>query len=245
MKKIAIFGAASAIAQETAKHFAQKGAELYLLDLSAGRLESVRKDIQARFNNTIHIKEFNANELSSHQQVFDSIISEMNGLDAVLIAWGTLPNQKEIEKDIPKLVSEFTTNGLSIISMASIAANYFESKNSGTLAVISSVAGDRGRQSNYVYGAAKGTISLFLQGLRNRFGKSDIKIITIKPGMVDTPMTADMPKSPLFASPKTIGKGIFEAMANGKEIAYLPGYWRLIMFIIKHIPEFIFKKLSL
>jgi len=132
-----------------------------------------------------------------------------------------------------------------VIAMASVAANYFEQQNYGTLAVISSVAGDRGRQSNYVYGAAKGTISLFMQGLRNRFGKTDIKIITIKPGMVDTPMTADMPKNPLYSTPITIGKGIFEAMVNGKEIAYLPTYWRLVMFIIKHIPEFVFKKLSL
>jgi decaprenylphospho-beta-D-erythro-pentofuranosid-2-ulose 2-reductase len=245
MKKIAIFGAVSAIAQETAKLFAQKGDELYLLDLSIGRLEAVEKDIKTRFNNTIHIKEFNANNIEIHQAIFDSIVEEMNGLDAVLIAWGTLPNQKEIEHNISKLVSEFTTNGLSVIAMASVAANYFEQQNYGTLAVISSVAGDRGRQSNYVYGAAKGTISLFMQGLRNRFGKTDIKIITIKPGMVDTPMTADMPKNPLYSTPITIGKGIFEAMVNGKEIAYLPTYWRLVMFIIKHIPEFVFKKLSL
>ncbi len=245
MKKIAIFGAVSAIAQETAKIFAQKGAELYLLDLSLGRLESVKKDIKARFNNTIHIKEFNANDLDTHQQIFDSIVQEMGGLDEVLIAWGTLPNQKEIEHNVPKLVTEFTTNGLSVISMASIVANYLEQQNYGTLAVISSVAGDRGRQSNYVYGAAKGTITLFLQGLRNRLGKTNVKIITIKPGMVDSPMTAHMPKGILFSKPSTIGKGIFEAMDRGKEVAYLPGFWRLIMLIIRLIPESIFKKLSL
>ena len=245
MKKIAIFGAVSAIAQETIKHFAQSGAELYLLDLSLGRLESVKLDINTRFNVKIHIKEFNANNLESHQEIFNQIVRDMNGLDAVLIAWGTLPKQKELEHNVNDLLKEFTTNGLSVISMSSIVANYFEEKKSGTLAVISSVAGDRGRQSNYVYGSAKGTISLFLQGLRNRFGKTDIKILTIKPGMVDTPMTADMPKGLLFSSPIIIGKGIFSAMISGKEIAYLPGYWRLIMCIIKHIPEKIFKKLSL
>ena len=129
--------------------------------------------------------------------------------------------------------------------MASIAANYFEKEKKGCIAVISSVAGDRGRQSNYIYGAAKGGVTTFLQGLRNRLSPSGVSVVTIKPGMVDTPMTAHLPKSPLFAKPSDVGKGIYKAMLAGKDIAYLPVYWKLIMFVIKIIPEGIFKKMRL
>ncbi len=245
MKKIMIFGAASAIARETAIKFAADGAQLFLVDMNIGRLEAVKKDIFARTKAEVKIYEFDALDFGRHNELFDTAIEALDGLDAVLIAHGTLPDQGEMQINNRNAIHEFEINCTSIISLAGVAANYFEPLSQGTIAVISSVAGDRGRKSNYLYGAAKGGVSIFLQGLRNRLASSGVNVLTIKPGMVDTPMTAHMPKGPLFAKASDVGIGIYKAMKNGKDIVYLPGYWRLIMFIIKHIPEVIFKKLNL
>lgn len=245
IKKIVVFGACSAIAQESIKCFAEKGAEFYILDLSIDRLNMLKNDLETRYSTKVFASEFNALDIEKNSNIIAKIQKEFGSFDTALIAWGTLPNHSEIIHNYNDIVKEFNVNSLSIIALASIIANYFETQKKGTLAVISSVAGDRGRQSNYIYGAAKGSLSIFLQGLRNRFGKTEIKIITIKPGMVDSPMTANMPKSPLFSKPSVVGKGIYKAMIKGKDIAYIPGYWRIIMLIIKSIPEKIFKKLSL
>jgi decaprenylphospho-beta-D-erythro-pentofuranosid-2-ulose 2-reductase len=246
MKKIMIFGAASAIASETAKCFAKEGAELFLVDLNESRLKSVKDDIIVSGAKTrIEILAFDALDFDGHKQLIEKAIETLNGLDAILIAHGTLPDQKSLNEDPSKIIREFNINGLSVISLASYAANYFENKKSGTIAVISSVAGDRGRQSNYIYGSAKGAVSLFLGGLRNRLNKSNVNVVTIKPGFVDTPMTADIPKNALYASSQKVGELIYKAMKSGTDIAYTPGFWRLVMFMIKHIPEGIFKKLSL
>lgn len=245
MKKIMIFGAASAIAQETAKLFARDGEHLFLVDMNIGRLEAVRDDILARFKTKIDIYEMNALDFDKHQELFDKAIQTMGALDYVLIAHGTLPDQAKTQVSQEMIIREFNINCVSVISLASIAANYFEKKKEGCIAVISSVAGDRGRQSNYIYGSAKGGVTTFMQGLRNRMAHSGVSVVTIKPGMVDTPMTAHLPKSPLFAKPGDVGKGIYKAMLSGKAVAYLPGYWRLIMTLIKMIPEGIFKKMKL
>lgn len=245
MKKILIIGAASAIARETAKHFASDGDSLFLVDINKERVEDTKYDILARFKTEISVDELDVNDFDRHQEIFDKAVKTLNGLDIVFIAHGTLPNQEQAQENISLIQKELSTNCVSVIALSSIAANYFENKQSGTIAVISSVAGDRGRQSNYIYGAAKGSVSIFLQGLRNRLSKSNVKVITIKPGMVDTPMTANMPKNPLFAKPQDVGRLIYKSINSGKEIAYVPGYWRLIMLIIKLIPEFIFKKMSL
>ncbi len=245
MKKIFIFGAVSAIAQETAKLFARDGEHLFLVDMNLERLKAVRDDILARFKTKIDIYEMNALDFDKHRELFDRAIQTLGGLDYVLIAHGTLPDQQRTQEEPESIIREFNINCVSVISLASIAANYFEKQKQGCIAVISSVAGDRGRQSNYIYGAAKGGVTTFLQGLRNRLAPSGVSVVTIKPGMVDTPMTALLPKNPLFAKPSVVGKGIYKAMLSGKDIAYLPGYWRLIMLIIRMIPEGIFKKLKL
>jgi len=254
MKKNFIFGACSAIAQETAQCFARDGSELYLVDLKMERLQAVRDDILTKSGNDIkiHLKEGNALDFNTHNSLIEEAAGQMKGIDAVLIAHGTLPDQAIMQTDNEKAVREFSINCTGVISLCTAASVYFENKNTclenmdnGTIAVISSVAGDRGRQSNYLYGAAKGGVTVFLSGLRNRLSKKGINVITIKLGMVDTPMTANMPKGPLFAKAADVGKGIYEAMKNGKDVVYLPGYWRFVMMVIKLIPESIFKKLSL
>jgi short-subunit dehydrogenase len=146
---------------------------------------------------------------------------------------------------VDKALEEFQVNCTSVISLLILLANYFEPRKRGCIAVISSVAGDRGRKANYLYGAAKAAVTVFLGGLRGRLAKSGVSVITIKPGFVDTPMTASMRKGLLFASPRKVGEGIYHAMLKGKEVVYLPWFWRPIMLVVKSIPEPIFKKLSI
>ena len=246
MKKILIIGAASAIATETAKSFAKDGAKLFLVDINSERLNSVAKHIKVWApNSEILNSPLDVNSFDKHCEVFENAVSALNGLDAILIAHGTLPDQKKTQEDVNLIIKEFNTNGLSVISLASIAANYFEKQKKGCIAAISSVAGDRGRQSNYIYGAAKGSIAIYFQGLRNRLFPSGVTVLTIKPGFVDTPMTAHLTKNPLFASAESVGRGIYDSMISGKDIAYIPSYWRIILTVVKLIPEKIFKRLKL
>jgi short-subunit dehydrogenase len=245
-KKILIFGASSSLAHQTAIHFTESETHLFLAGRDEQKLQAISDDLTTR-NSQIKttIYPIDALDFDSHQKLFSDAGSEMNGIDLVLIAHGTLPNQENIKDNTAEILKEYQINCTSVISLSTHATNYFEKQNHGTLAVIASVAGDRGRASNYIYGSAKGAVSLYLQGLRNRLFKTGIKIITIKPGMVRTPMTAQMPDSPLFSKAEAVGKGIYKAIISGKDVAYVPGYWKLIMAIIKSIPESIFKKLSL
>ena len=245
MKKLLIVGGTSAIASESALAFANQGNMLYLADLNYERLQVVKNHIESLTDSKVHIGQYSLTDINDQQKLFDCAKNEMNGLDSILIAYGTLPEQKTIENDATEVTKQLFINFTSICSLLTIAAEYFEKQEKGTIAVISSVAGDRGRQSNYIYGAAKGGLSIFMQGLRNRFGKKNINVITIKPGFVDTPMTANMPKNPLYSSASKVGKSIISSMQKGRDIAYVPGFWRYIMLIIKLIPEKIFKKLSL
>ncbi len=246
MKTVLIIGASSKIASETAKIFAEKNYKIILSGRDLQKLDSVKKDILAYYpqsfieNHIIDILNYN-----SHKEFLNQIISQYGEIDIVLIAYGTLANQKLIENDFEKIKKEFEINLLSIISLTTIFAEYFEKMKKGTIAVISSVAGNRGRQSNFIYGTSKGAVSIYLQGLRNCLYKSNVQVLTIKPGFVDTPMTADINKNFLFAQAKDIAIGIVKAIENKKDIVYLPSFWRLIMFIIKIIPEKIFKRLSL
>lgn len=245
MKKVMIFGACSAIVSETAKLLAKSGAELCLFDLSLKRLEIVKDDILSYYKTTIHINEFSVEDIDKFPEYFKLAIEQMGSIDTVIIGYGTLPKQLEIQNDIKSIQNEININFSSIALLSTLAVEIFEQQELGTLAVISSVAGDRARKSNYIYGTAKGAVSLYLQGLRNRTSSKNINIITIKPGFVDTPMTKDVDKNILFSKPIDIAKGIVKSIDNKSDIVYLPSFWRLVMFIIKHIPERIFKKLSL
>jgi short-subunit dehydrogenase len=245
MNSILIIGAASAIAKAFAEQV-RDSKKLFLVDFDKDKLEAVEKDLIIRKNNKIKSFVLNVNEHDKIDEMFKSATQFLGVVDTILIAHGTLPNQEKCNSDINTSIQEFTTNGTSTIALCQKAANILEPQKSGSLIVITSVAGDRGRQSNYLYGAAKGAVSICLQGLRNRVANLGITVITIKPGFVDTPMTAHLPKNPLFSSPEKIANGILKAAQKGKNTEiYLPSYWRLIMFIIKLIPVKIFNKLSL
>ena len=243
--KLLIIGATSGIAQETAKLFAQDQADIFLVGRTNQKLIALQQDLLVRGATQVEKMAVDLCTLDHHQQLLDTAIHSLQGLDAVLIAHGTLSDQKRCEHSVPETLNELTTNCLSVISLLTIMANYFEQQQRGCLAVISSVAGDRGRQSNYVYGTAKGAVSIFLQGLRNRLTKSGVAVLTIKPGFVDTPMTAGVKKNALFADPASVGKRIYRAMQKPEDVVYVPWFWFPIMTLLRNIPERIFKTLSL
>ncbi len=243
--KILIIGATSAIAHETAKFFARDGAELFLVARNNEKLEDVSNDLKVRGAKRTDTFLLDLNDLDRHQEMIQTAIDTFGGLDMVLISHGTLGDQQLCEQSVEKTLEELTTNFTSVISLLTLLANYFEQQKRGRIAVVSSVAGDRGRRSNYVYGTAKGAVSIFLQGLRGRLSKSGVTVVTVKPGLVDTPMTASMKKGLLFAQPRKVGKGIYQAMMKGKQVVYLPWFWGPIMLVVKSIPESVFKKVSI
>ncbi len=245
MQKILIIGATSAIAEATARLWAARGDSLFLVGRKADRLEAIADDLRVRGAPLVECLAMDACDTEKHEVMLDAVLAALGGLDVALIAHGSLPDQKACEASVEITLREIDTNGLSVIALATRLANVFEAQGRGSLAVIGSVAGDRGRQSNYVYGAAKGMVSLFLQGLRNRLSKKGVQVLTIKPGFVDTPMTADFPKGALWAKPDAIARGIVRAIERKRDEVYLPGFWRLIMAVIRHIPERVFKNLSL
>ncbi|GAA4410430.1 short-chain dehydrogenase [Advenella faeciporci] len=248
LKRVVIFGATSAIAEQVSRQLVSQGASLFCVGRNNNKLTAIVDDLKVRAGTNQKIEGFCCDlvNIKQHQAIIERAQDVLGDIDAVLIAHGTLPTQQDCENSVDLTLKEIETNALSIISLLTLLANYFEPKQKGVISVISSVAGDRGRQSNYVYGASKGMVSLFLQGLRNRLAQKGVDVVTIKPGFVDTPMTASFNKSGLlWSKPDKIAQGIVSAMVKGKNEVYLPGFWWGIMFMIKHIPESIFKKMSL
>lgn len=248
LKRIIIFGATSAIAERVARVFVARGSSVYCIARNEARLQAVLSDLRVRAAASQIIEGSSADlvDTTRHAELVEQAVQALGGVDGVLIAHGTLPDQAACEADYETAAREIQVNALSVISLLTILANRMAAQESGVLAVISSVAGDRGRQSNYVYGAAKGMVSLFLQGLRNRLHKRGVHVVTIKPGFVDTPMTAEFDKSgPLWAKPDSVARGIVSVMVRRRDVVYLPFFWRWIMLVIRLVPERIFKRLSL
>lgn len=242
--KMLLLGATSAIGHEAAKCFAGESAEFFLVGRTAEKLEAVAQDLKARGAKRVETCLLDLAELERHQELIDTAVERLGGLDVALISHGTLGDQQQCQQSVEETLKEFTTNCTSVISLLTMLGNYFEQQRHGCIAVVTSVAGDRGRRSNYVYGATKGAVSLFVQGLRSRLSRAGVSVVTIKPGLVDTPMTAALKKGPLFASSRTVGEGIYRAIKQRKEVVYLPGYWRFIMLVVKLLPEKLFKRLA-
>lgn len=243
---ILIVGATSAIAQATARRYAKAGNRLFLVARNADKLAIVSADLRARGCEELFSQVLDLREINQHDALLESVVCQLGHIDITLIAHGTLPDQQQCQQDYQVAFDELQSNSLSVISLLTRLANQLEKQGQGRVAVITSVAGERGRQSNYLYGTAKGAVSLFLQGLRNRFGHNkSISFSDIKPGFVDTPMTAEFDKGALWAKPEAIAEGIEAAIEKQKGVAYLPWFWRFIMLIICSIPEFIFNKMKL
>lgn len=246
MKKVLIIGATSAIATACARLWAAQGGEFFLVARNNEKLEQVAEDLRVRGAKSVTLYAMDAAEFKAHPQMLSACVATLRQIDIALIAHGTLPDQAACEQNADVALQEFTTNGLSVIALLTLLANQFEVQRCGTLAVISSVAGDRGRPSNYLYGAAKATVSTFCEGLRARLFKVGVHVMTIKPGFVDTPMTQGLPlPALLLAQPEQVAKTIVRGVERKVGTLYVPGFWRLIMLVIKAIPGFVFNRLSL
>ena len=244
MKTILIIGATSAIAEETGRLYSSQGHRLVLWGRRQERLKSLQRNFELLGANQVFCFAIDLDDLDRHRELFTKTVKKVGSIDIVLIAHGTLPDQQKVQNSNSAISEVLTTNFLSYASLMTVVAEYFEESKRGTLAVITSVAADRGRKSNYVYGAAKAGASAFADGLRGRLAASGVFVVNIKPGMVDTPMTSHLKKGPLLASAETVARGVLKAVQKQKQTVYIPGYWRLIMFIVRHIPEVLFKKMN-
>jgi len=245
MQRILLLGATSAIATACARRWAMQGATFFLVGRTAEKLSHVADDLATR-GATVQTYVLDLNHFGQHVEMLDACYAAMEQVDIALIAHGTLPDQKACEEDAQLAVQEFTSNGLSVIALLTELTNRMEAQKSGCIAVISSVAGDRGRPSNYLYGAAKGAVTEFCSGLRARLFKSGVHVLTIKPGFVNTPMTQGLPLPKLLlATPDRVAKDILRALERRRDTLYTPWFWRLIMLIINNIPGPIFKRLDL
>jgi short-subunit dehydrogenase len=246
MHKVLVIGATSAIAEATARVFATRGDALFLVGRNAEHLQAIASDFTVRGATRVAMATLDVTDFGAHAAVLEQAERELGGLDIALIAHGTLSDQKDCESSVDAMRREIDINAVSVMALLTILANRFETRRQGTLAVISSVAGDRGRQGNYVYGSAKAAVTAFTSGLRQRLAKSNVNVLTIKPGFVDTPMTSSIPnKGALWATPERVAAGIARAIDKRRSVVYLPWFWRGIMLVIRHIPESIFKKLQL
>jgi short-subunit dehydrogenase len=245
MKKILIVGAASAIAEHYARLEAAGGGALCLVGRSPGRLQAIADDLRVRGASDVFVSPMDVNEIERHAGMLDEAWARLGGIDVVLLAHGTLPDNAACAADPALALREFATNGSSTIALMAAAAARLEAQGGGTLAVVSSVAGDRGRASNYLYGSAKAAVTAYASGLRQRLHGSGVNVVTIKPGFVDTPMTRNFRKGLLWASPQAVARGIVRAIDRRRAVAYLPWFWWGIMRVITHIPEPVFRRIRL
>ncbi len=244
MKKILVIGATSSIAEATIRLLAQDGHSFFLTSRHLEKLKILAQDLQVRGAQKVESAILDVNQFEQHEKIIQNARESLNGLDMVFIAHGSLGDPKASDVDYAIAEKEIKTNFLSIVSILTLIANEFEKEKKGTIVVISSVAGDRGRKGNNIYGTSKAALSTYLQGLRNRLSSSHIHVLTIKPGPVDTPMTAHLPKTFLFAKSEKIARDIYKAIQKKKEVVYTPLVWKLIMMIVRIIPEKIFKHLN-
>lgn len=238
----AIFGATSAIATETLRSLvATRPASLLLIGRHAGRLETLAADLRSRGAECrVLALDLLDPEIPWHQHLADTT------WDLFLIAHGSLPDQATTLTDPHLIGREIDINFISPIRITAACTPLLEKQGKGTLAIFGSVAGDRGRASNYLYGSTKAGIDAFLSGLRHRLAKHPgVRVVLLKPGMTDTPMTAGMPKGPLFSSAEKVGLLAWHAIQQGKAVAYLPSWWFLIMNLIRHLPRFLLHRTKL
>jgi short-subunit dehydrogenase len=216
-----------------------------LVGRHAARLETLVADLKARGAASAETLVADLNDLANHGALIARAQTALGTIDRALIAHGTLGDQRAGEADAQAALGEITTNFLSAASILTHLGNIMEGQKSGAIAVIGSVAGDRGRQSNYIYGSAKAGLAAFVQGLRHRLARHGVAVCLIKPGFVDTPMTAAFPKGPLWASPERVAADIHAALERGTGVVYTPWFWQWIMLIIRTVPDRIFLRTRL
>ena len=245
MKKIIILGATSGIALEVQRQLARRGCELLLVARSSQRLAEIQADLSARGAQQVLTYSGDLSTIQQHAGIFEFARHSFPDFDTVLLAYGSMRDQKDSEISVDTLLEELQVNFVSAAAILTLFAADLERRRTGCVAAITSVAGDRGRRSNYVYGSSKGALSLFLQGLRSRLHPAGVRVITIKPGPVQTSMTDHMANSAHFADPEQVARDIVGALARrSPDVLYTPKVWRYVMSAVRHIPEGIFKRLS-
>ena len=246
-KRIVIVGATSAIAEHCARLWTKgEAADLTLLGRDAERTERVAGDLRVRSPmSDIRVLQAEFHDAAAIERMVAGIWAE-GPVDVALIAHGALPEQAHCQDDLQACREALEINGLSPVLFAEAFAKHMARRNSGTLALIGSVAGDRGRKSNYVYGSAKGLLTRYAQGLQHRFAGTGVKVVLIKAGPTDTRMTAHLKSQGAKLAPvDDVAREIVEAVGRGRAIAYVPGKWQLIMGVIRHLPAFVFNKMNI
>jgi short-subunit dehydrogenase len=247
MKTIVIVGASSGIAKECAKLWLKSDpVHLYLVVRSSLAAKHLAMDLQIRSpSSLIEVLQADFLDTQSIQEVTRSIAAK-NAIDIVLIAHGTLPDQQEAQDSLDLCDRTLEINGVSPCLFAEAFANQMKNQMSGSIAVIGSVAGDRGRRSNYIYGAAKGLVARYIEGMQHRFAHGPLAICLIKPGPTATPMTEHLQGVGVkMASASLVARDIIEGIAKGSRVIYTPRKWQIIMLIIRHLPVFVFNKLNI
>ena len=242
-KTVLILGGNSDVGKSLAKDFGILGSNLILTSRKEGQLDSFKSDLEIRYSIKCDLEFFDVLDFKSHDSFYGNLKMKP---DIVISCIGYLDNQEKSENSFEESLKSIQTNFTGLVSILNIVSNDFENRKSGTIVGISSVAGDRGRGSNYIYGCSKSGFTSYLSGLRNRLNKSNVKVITVKPGFIKTKMTGhlDLPKI-LTATPNDISNDIIDSIKKEKNTIYSKWFWKWIMLIINIIPETIFKKLSI
>ncbi len=243
MRTVLILGATSSVAIELAKIYAQKEYSLQLAARSTDRLNPLKSDLIIRFNGKVDLFEFDVENTSHHHQFYNSLSVKP---DIVVCLFGVLGEQDEAQHDWTKALQILTVNYVGAVSILNIIAKDFKSRRSGIIVGVSSVAGERGRQSNFLYGSAKAGFTAYLSGLRNQLSQFNVHVVTVKPGFIKSKMTANITTPAILtATPRQVAQTIVNAVAKRKDVVYSLWIWRWIMLVIKLIPEIFFKKLKL
>lgn len=246
MPSVLILGATSAIARAVAAEFASHKFYLILAGRDREELEALAADAGLRYGASVQTQVFDILDFESLPRTLGSCLSAAGEeLEGVILAVGYQGDQGAAQSDPCQARRILDTNFTGCVLALNVVAEHFERRRKGFICALSSVAGDRGRQSNYLYGAAKGGFSTYLQGLRNRLSAAGVQVITVKPGFVDTRMTFGHPHLFLVATPESVARGIYKAVVQKKDVVYLPWFWRFIMLVLRLIPERVFKRLRL
>jgi len=243
MSTVLILGAASDMAVAIAKKYAAEGNAIQLAARNIQRLQPLQSDIAIRYNTTCTVHEFDALNFNSHQAFFDQLPVKP---DITVCVFGYLGENETARANWAESEKIIHTNYTGAVSILNVVSNYYATQKKGVIAGISSVAGERGRQSNYIYGSAKAGFTAYLSGLRNRMFPENVHVVSVQPGFVYTRMTENLTLPPLLtAQPEQVANTVYKAVAGKKNVVYVKWFWRWIMLIIKSIPEFMFKKLKL
>lgn len=241
-----IIGATSGIGRAVAHRLAGERRPLILAGRDFDELETTAADLRVRYDATVTVRAFEAGDFSAHAGFFNGCLAAApTGLDGILVCHGYMPDQDEARRNFSEVRAMVEVNFLSAVSLLNLAADYFEQRLKGYICAISSVAGDRGRQSNYLYGSTKAALDSYLQGLRHRLHRSNVSVVTVKPGFVDTRMTWGLPGLFLVASPERVADDICQAVGTGRSIVYTPWFWGPIMRLIRSLPACLFHRTKL